>query len=58
MGQCFGQLPQLLPQLLRPPFERLGLFPMDEAFPPKARQSLALKLNNVLAAPAFAPKAR
>ncbi len=44
----------LLPQIIDPPFDRLGYFPMDDVMPPKARTALALKLNNVVASPAFA----
>jgi hypothetical protein len=36
-----------------PPFERVGAFPTDSFFPAKERFELAMKLNNLLAAPGF-----
>ncbi len=36
-----------------PPFERVGAFVTDSFFPAKERYELALKLNNLLAAPGF-----
>lgn len=46
--------PTLLARLVDPPFDVLGSFPTDKVVPPKAREELALRLNQVLAAPAFA----
>lgn len=40
-------------QTQNPPFDKLGAFPVDTFFPPKDRTSLAMTLNNILAAPAF-----
>lgn len=36
-----------------PPFEFLGLLPLEEVFPKLARAKLAARLNNLLAAPSF-----
>ncbi len=47
-------LPALVGQVQQPPLTKLGVFELDEFFPPKDRQRLALKLNGLLASPAFA----
>ena len=47
-------LPTLVGHVQRPPLKKLGVFELDEFFPPKERQDLALKLNGLLASPAFA----
>lgn len=36
-----------------PPFTTVGVMPLDTVFPPKERMTLALQLNNLLAAPGF-----
>ena len=36
-----------------PPFDTVGVMPLDTVFPPKDRTELAMKLNNLLAAPGF-----
>ncbi|MEP6835201.1 MAG: DUF87 domain-containing protein [Gemmatimonas sp.] len=36
-----------------PPFTQIGVMPLDSVFPPKDRLALAMKLNNLLAAPGF-----
>ncbi len=46
-------LTELILQAQTPPFEKLGAFPVETFFPSKDRMSLALQLNNILAAPAF-----
>jgi hypothetical protein len=46
-------LTELILQIQNPPFEKIGAFPVDTAFPPKDRTALALRLNNILAAPSF-----
>jgi hypothetical protein len=46
-------LTELILQVQNPPFERLGAFPINNFFPEKERFSLALLLNNFLAAPSF-----
>lgn len=47
-------LESLLPRLVDPPFARVGVFPLDMFFPRKDRMALALRLNGVVASPAFA----
>lgn len=47
-------LPTLLARVNQPPMRKLGVFELDEFFPPKERQAFAMKLNAVLAAPGFA----
>lgn len=46
-------LNELILQTQNPPFDKLGAFPVDTFFPAKERTSLAMQLNNILAAPAF-----
>ncbi len=46
-------LMELIMQVQTPPFEKLGAFAVDNFFPPKERNELALTLNNILASPAF-----
>lgn len=36
-----------------PPFEYLGLLPLEEVFPKQSRAKLAARLNNLIAAPSF-----
>jgi hypothetical protein len=36
-----------------PPFERIGVMDLDLFFPPKERFALAMRINNLLAAPGF-----
>ncbi len=43
----------LIRMIQSPPFERVGAFLTDSFFPAKDRFDLALKLNNLLAAPGF-----
>lgn len=40
-------------QVQRPPFERLGAFDIETFFPEKDRFKLAIELNNIIAAPSF-----
>ncbi len=47
-------LPTLLARVQQPPMRKLGVFDLDEFFPPKDRQAFAMRLNGVLAAPGFA----
>jgi hypothetical protein len=53
MNQQSLSLTDLILQVQNPPMERLGAFPMDSFFPEKDRFSLAMLLNNFLAAPSF-----
>jgi hypothetical protein len=46
-------LGELIMQAQNPPFEKLGVFDVNMFFPEKDRFSLAMLLNNILAAPAF-----
>lgn len=43
----------LILQTQKPPFDRLGAFPLDSFFPEKDRFELAMLLNNFLASPSF-----
>jgi hypothetical protein len=47
-------LPGLVAQVQRPPLRKLGVFELDEFFPPDDRTKLAMRLNGLLASPAFA----
>ena len=44
----------LVAQVQAPPLRKLGVFELDEFFPPADRTKLALRLNGLLASPAFA----
>lgn len=46
-------LGELILQTQKPPFAKLGAFPLDNFFPEKDRTELAIMLNNILAAPGF-----
>jgi len=46
-------LDELIMQTQTPPFQKLGVFDINSFFPQKERFELAMKLNNILAAPAF-----
>lgn len=46
-------LNELILQVQKPPFERLGAFPLENFFPEKDRFGLAILLNNFLASPSF-----
>ncbi len=46
-------LPELILQTQNPPFEKMGVFEINQFFPDKDRFGLAMDLNNILAAPAF-----
>lgn len=41
-------------QIQQPPFEKLGVFPVDQYISEKKRYGLAMELNSVIAAPSFA----
>ncbi len=47
-------LPTLVGMVQQPPMRKLGVFELDQFFPPDERTKLALKLNGLLASPAFA----
>jgi hypothetical protein len=46
-------LDEIILQVQKPPFNKLGVFPIDEYMPEKARYKLAMDLNNIIAAPSF-----
>jgi hypothetical protein len=43
----------LITHVQSPPFDKLGVFSLDQFYPQKERFSLAMQLNNFLAAPSF-----
>ncbi len=47
-------LPGLIGAIQRPGFDRIGVMELDAFYPPQDRFALAMKLNNLLAAPGFA----
>jgi hypothetical protein len=47
-------LPTLVGMVQLPPLRKLGVFELDQFFPPDERTKLAMKLNGLLASPAFA----
>lgn len=47
-------LADLIRGLREPPFDRLGVMEVDNFFPPKERNALAMRLNGLLASPGFA----
>lgn len=46
-------LPNLIGQVQQPGFDKIGVMTLDSFFPPKDRFALAMRLNNLLAAPGF-----
>ncbi len=46
-------LAALINAVQAPPFERIGVMDLDFFFPPKDRLALAMRINNLLAAPGF-----
>ncbi|MEJ7801003.1 MAG: hypothetical protein WKF60_10805, partial [Ilumatobacter sp.] len=47
-------LPTLVGLVGSPPIRKLGVFELDQFFPPDDRMALAMKLNGLLASPSFA----
>jgi hypothetical protein len=47
-------MPTLVGLVGNPPIRKLGVFELDQFFPPDDRMALALKLNGLLASPSFA----
>ena len=47
-------LPALVGMVGNPPIRKLGVFELDQFFPPDERMGLAMKLNGLLASPSFA----
>jgi hypothetical protein len=52
-GAGQADLPRLVEQILRPPFDRIGVMDLESFYPAKDRQELALRFNSVLATPGF-----
>ncbi|HVX17049.1 MAG TPA: DUF87 domain-containing protein [Acidimicrobiales bacterium] len=46
-------LATLVAQVAQPPIRKLGVFELDQFFPPKDRTQLAMQLNGLLASPSF-----
>jgi hypothetical protein len=46
-------LEDIILQVQKPPFDKLGVFPIDNYIAEKARVKLAMDLNNIIAAPSF-----
>ena len=44
---------ELISSVVNPPFDSVGVFPLESFFPQPKRMELALQLNNILASPAF-----
>ncbi len=47
-------LGSLIGEVAQPPIRRLGVFDVDQFFPPKERTELAFRLNALIASPSFA----
>ncbi len=47
-------LPGLIRQIQEPPFDSVGVFPVETFYPAKERFGLAMTVNNILASPGFA----
>jgi len=48
------QLEQLIGAIVSPPFDKVGVFPLDTFYPQSERMGLAMGCNNILASPTFA----
>ena len=46
-------LEALIGNVVNPPLDRIGVFPLDSFYPQEKRMELAMQLNNILASPAF-----
>ncbi|MEP7114455.1 MAG: helicase HerA-like domain-containing protein [Ilumatobacteraceae bacterium] len=46
-------LPTLVGMVQQPPLRKLGVFELDQFFPPKDRMAFAIRLNGLLASPSF-----
>ncbi|MES2791032.1 MAG: ATP-binding protein [Planctomycetota bacterium] len=47
-------LPGLIRAIQQPPFDKIGILDLESFYPAKARFSLAMSLNNLIASPGFA----
>lgn len=48
-------LAALIQGIQKPPFDKVGVFDLESFYPAKERMQLAMSLNNLIAAPGFAP---
>lgn len=48
-------LADLIADIQNPPFDKMGILPVNQVFPEKSRVALAMALNNLIASPSFAP---
>lgn len=48
-------LAALIQNIQKPPFDQVGVFDLESFYPAKERMQLAMSLNNLIAAPGFAP---
>ena len=46
-------LETLISSVVSPPFDRIGVFPLESFYPQAKRMELAMQLNNILASPSF-----
>jgi hypothetical protein len=46
-------LEALIGAIVNPPFDKVGVFPLDTFYPQSQRMALAMSLNNILAGPTF-----
>lgn len=46
-------LEALIGAVVAPPFDRIGVFPLESFYPQAKRMELAMQLNNILASPSF-----
>lgn len=58
IGQAWSKginvdLPMLIQQIQKPPFDKIGVLDLETFFPSKERIELSIKLNNLLASPGF-----
>lgn len=53
LGQTLSPA-DIIADLQNPPFDKIGILPTEQVLPGKARAALAIQLNALLAAPAFA----
>jgi hypothetical protein len=47
-------LAEMIREIQKPPFDKLGAMDLDSIYPPKDRVALSMTLNNLLASPGFA----
>ena len=52
-GRNLG-IAELIGEIFEPPFDKVGVLPLEQFYPEKKRAKLAMELNNLLASPSFA----